>query len=333
MLMFASLKDDKGENLPIDFKGFSTVVESAQKKIEGQNYDRRKSVVEYDEVLRKQREVIYGQRKDILFLDDIEPTILKMMENVCYREIANFGKEDDPSMIDAVRFMKEFVVKYFDQGYITAPCPNCGRLQRVHDGVPSKCINSECDVTFTVTRRRETDAQKSIVNAISIENIEGKTVSEVSDYILEIFKNNLFAKKADAEEENYKEFLKRNLLSIVDKHWMDHIDQMSTLRQSVSLQSYGQINPLREYQEIGFEMFTKMVNSIESQTTALTNLRYIPVTMGERERVAKIVGTSGGSSDDDGKKKPVVNKNKKIGPNEPCPCGSGRKYKHCCGRK
>ena len=120
---------------------------------------------------------------------------------------------------------------------------------------------------------------------------------------------------------------------VVDRHWMDHIDQMSTLRQSVALQSYGQVNPLREYQEIGFEMFNKMISSIESEAVGLINRNYIPSNMGQRERVAKIVGTSGGSSDDDGKKKPVVNKNKKIGPNEPCPCGSGRKYKHCCGRK
>ena len=133
--------------------------------------------------------------------------------------------------------------------------------------------------------------------------------------------------------ENYKEFLKRNLLSVVDRHWMDHIDQMSTLRQSVSLQSYGQVNPLREYQAVGFEMFTKMIESIDAQTVAFVNCRFIPATMGERERVAKIVGTSGGSSDDDGRRKPVVNKTKKVGPNEPCPCGSGRKYKHCCGRK
>ena len=76
-----------------------------------------------------------------------------------------------------------------------------------------------------------------------------------------------------------------------------------------------------------------MIESIDAQTVAFVNCRFIPATMGERERVAKIVGTSGGSSDDDGKRKPVVNKTKKVGPNEPCPCGSGRKYKHCCGRK
>ena len=333
MLLMVSEKDESGENAPIEYKPFSSVVESAQKKIEGQNYDRRKSVVEYDEVLRKQREVIYGQRKDILFLDDIEPTILRMMENVSYNEVAKYAQVDDPSKIDAIRFMKEFVVRFFDQGYINVPCPSCGKIQRVHDGIPTRCINQECRMGFTVSRRRDTDAQKAIKNTISIEEIEGKSLAEVQEFIYNVFKTNLESKKADADPENYKEFLKRNLLSVVDKHWMDHIDQMSTLRQSVSLQSYAQVNPLREYQAIGFEMFNKMIASIESETIGLVNCRFIPVTMGERERVAKIVGTSGGSSDDSGKRKPVINKDKKVGPNEPCPCGSGRKYKHCCGRK
>ena len=333
MLLMISDKDASGEMAPIEYKPFSSVVESAQKKIEGQNYDRRKSVVEYDEVLRKQREVIYGQRKDILFLDDIEPTILKMMENVAYREVAKYASYDDPTKIDAIRFMKEFVVRYFDQGFINIPCPKCQKMQRVQDGLPTKCINPECGFAFTVTRRRDTEAQKAIKTTISINEIEGKSLAEVQEFIYNIFVTNLESKKADADPENYKEFLKRNLLSVVDRHWMDHIDQMSTLRQSVSLQSYGQVNPLREYQAVGFEMFTKMIESIDAQTVAFVNCRFIPATMGERERVAKIVGTSGGSSDDDGRRKPVVNKTKKVGPNEPCPCGSGRKYKHCCGRK
>ena len=327
------MKGEDGQKLPISYKGFSTVVETAQKKIEGQNYDRRKSVVEYDEVLRKQREVIYGQRNDILFSDDIEPTILKMMDNVVNNVIPQFALESDPTHIDSIRFMKEFVMRFFDQGYIMIACPNCGKVQRVHDGVPTKCTNHECGVIITASRKKETDAQKAIKDTVAFEEIDGKTISEVQDFILNIFKTNLASKKADALEENYKEFLKRNLLMVVDRHWMDHIDQMSTLRQSVALQSYGQVNPLREYQEIGFEMFNKMISSIESEAVGLINRNYIPSNMGQRERVAKIVGTSGGSSDDDGKKKPVVNKNKKIRPNEPCPCGSGRKYKHCCGRK
>ena len=338
MLMFASMKDENGKNLPIDFKGFSTVVESAQKKIEGQNYDSRKSVVEYDEVLRKQREIIYQQINDILFLDDIEPSILKMIDNVCNREIPNYALADDPTKIDAIRFMKEFIVKYFDQGSLLVPCPKCGRIQRVMDGVPAKCINPECGAQFTVARRRETEAQKALKTTVSINEIEGKTVQEVIDFISATIKNNLKCKRegSSSEEtgdENYREFLKRNLLSVVDKNWMNHIDQMSTLRQSVALQSYGQVNPLREYQSIGFDMFTNMVNKIESEAVSACNIRDVPIRMVERERAAKIVGTSGGSSEDTGKKKPYVNKNKKIGPNDPCPCGSGKKYKHCCGRR
>ena len=331
VLLLASSKETDGEMAPIEYKPMSAVVESAQKKIEGQNYDRRKSVVEYDEVLRKQREVIYGQRKDILFLDDIEPTILKMIESISYREVANYADVNDPSKIDAVRFMKEFVVSFFNQGYLNIQCDKCQKVLKVREGIPTRCPN--CGKEFTVIIPRETESQKEIKNIISIAEVEGKTVAEVQEFILNIFMTNLKAKKADANPENYKEFLKRVLLKVVDQHWMDHIDQMSTLRQSVSLQSYGQVNPLREYQSTGFEMFSRMIEAIERDTVRIINHSFVPVTLGERERVAKIVGTSGGSSDDDGKKKPVVNKTAKVGPNQPCPCGSGRKYKHCCGRK
>ncbi len=333
LLQFASQgKDENGDSMPISYKGFSNVVESAQKKIEGQNYDRRKSVVEYDEVLRKQREIIYGQRNDILFLDSIEPTILRMMDSVSEREVANFADYNNPSKLDAVRFMKEFVVKYFDQGFLLVQCPKCGKVQRVHDGVPTICTNPSCREGFTAHKVKETDNQKAIIDTLTIAEFENKTVEEAKERIKEIFHSNLNAKKNDADPENYNEFLKRILLSVVDKHWMDHIDQMSTLRQSVSLQSYGQQNPLRQYQEIGYEMFNRMIVSIENSTIALINQRVIPSSMGVREKIAKNLVASGGSMDDT-KKKPVINKDKKVGPNDPCPCGSGRKYKHCHGKK
>ncbi len=332
LLMLASGgKDESGETKPIEYKGFSSVVESAQKKIEGQNYDRRKSVVEYDEVLRKQREVIYGQRNDILFLDDIEPTILKMIDNVASREVSKFVDVSNPNEIDKIRFMKEFVVKYFDQDYIMVSCPKCGKVQRVHEGVPTTCTNLACRESFTARRIKETENQKAIINALSIDDIEGKNLNETIEFITNIFHKNLEHKKADADPENYKEFLKRILLSVVDKHWMEHIDQMSTLRQSVSLQSYGQQNPLRQYQEIGFEMFSRMIESIENETVAVLNQRSIPISMGAREKIAKNLVASGGSMEDT-KKKPIVKKEKKIGPNDPCPCGSGLKYKKCHGK-
>ncbi len=332
MLMMATSLQNDGEMAPISYKGFSTVVESAQKKIEGQNYDRRKSVVEYDEVLRKQREVIYSQRNDILFNDSIEPTILRMINSVSERQIPQFSSEDNPELIDSVRFMKEFVVNFFDQGYLQAKCPKCGKIMRVHEGIPTRCNNPECLTQFTVVRNISDDVRKSSVANINMSDIENKSVVDVIEYVKEIFNKNLNIKKSDAANDVYQEFLKRNLLRIVDKHWMEHLDQMSTLRQSVRLQSYGQINPLRQYQSVGFDMFEEMICSIENETVAAINCSYIPSQMGEREKIAKNLIASGGSADEP-KKKTVVNTNKKIGPNDPCPCGSGKKYKFCCGKK
>ena len=247
--------DADGYETPLESKMFSRFVESAQKKVEGANYDSRKNVVEYDEVLRKQREVIYGQRKDILFLDDMEPTIRKMIKNVVKRNIGGYiVHEKKNSEVDAVRFMNEFASKFFEE----------------------------------------------------LEN-----------------------KKTQVPNEVFQEFLKVVLLRVVDSHWMDHIDQMSNLRQSIGLQSYAQINPLREYQQIAFETFNDMIATINDEVVLNVN-RVILRENLQREEQAKVTGTNAGA-DETAKRKPVVNKDKKVGRNDPCPCGSGKKYKYCCG--
>ena len=119
------------------------------------------------------------------------------------------------------------------------------------------------------------------------------------------------------------------LLRTVDKFWMDHIDQMSSLRQSIGLQSYAQINPLREYQSIGYDMFTEMIANIENEVTIYASRAVLRDNL-QREEVAKPTGTHSGN-DEPLKRKPVVNKTEKVGRNDPCPCGSGKKYKKCCG--
>ena len=190
--------DADGYETPLESKMFSRFVESAQKKVEGANYDSRKNVVEYDEVLRKQREVIYGQRKDILFLDDMEPTIRKMIKNVVKRNIGGYiVHEKKNSEVDAVRFMNEFASKFFNRGKIT------------------------------------------------IDEVEGLNEEQLSELIENKFIEELENKKTQVPNEVFQEFLKVVLLRVVDSHWMDHIDQMSNLRQSIGLQSYAQINPLR----------------------------------------------------------------------------------------
>ena len=273
--------DEDGNETPLESKMFSRFVESAQKKVEGNNYDRRKNVVEYDEVLRKQREVIYGQRKDILFLDNMESTIHKMMNFVVSTYIPQYIIYDKKEgTVDAVRFMKEFAVKFFNR------------------------------------------------NDLSIEEIEGLNESELKEFIENKFIANLNEKKEMVPNEIFQEFLKVVLLRVVDKYWMDHIDKMSDLRQSIGLQSYAQINPLREYQQIGYDTFNEMIANINEEVTLTVNRAVLRENL-QREEQAKITGTNAGS-DETAKRKPVVNKGK-VGRNDPCPCGSGKKYKHCCG--
>ena len=279
-LMMLSGKNN--EEVPLESKMFSRFVESAQKKVEGFNFDRRKSVVEYDEVLRKQREIIYGQRKDILFLDDMEPQIERMMDSVIERYIDQYVvSEKKHARIDVDKFFEEFVNKFFN------------------------------------------------LNTFEESDFENETPESVKEMIKEQFLTNLNEKKEIVPVEVYQEFLKVILLRSVDKYWMDHIDQMSSLRQSIGLQSYAQINPLREYQNIGFEMFETMVSNIEDEVVVFVSRAQLRDNL-QREEVAKPTGTSGGS-EETSKRKPVVNKNQKVGRNDPCPCGSGKKYKHCCG--
>lgn len=274
--------DADGYETPLESKMFSRFVESAQKKVEGANYDSRKNVVEYDEVLRKQREVIYGQRKDILFLDDMEPTIRKMIKNVVKRNIGGYiVHEKKNSEVDAVRFMNEFASKFFNRGKIT------------------------------------------------IDEVEGLNEEQLSELIENKFIEELENKKTQVPNEVFQEFLKVVLLRVVDSHWMDHIDQMSNLRQSIGLQSYAQINPLREYQQIAFETFNDMIATINDEIVLNVN-RVILRENLQREEQAKVTGTNAGA-DETAKRKPVVNKDKKVGRNDPCPCGSGKKYKYCCG--
>ena len=279
-LMMLSGKNQ--EEVPLESKMFSRFVESAQKKVEGFNFDRRKSVVEYDEVLRKQREIIYGQRKDILFLDNMEPQIESMMDSIIDRYIDQYVvSEKKKARIDVEKFFEEFVNKFFN------------------------------------------------LNTFEESDFEDETPEQVKEMIKEQFLANLQEKKDIVPQEVYQEFLKVILLRSVDKYWMDHIDQMSSLRQSIGLQSYAQINPLREYQNIGFEMFETMVANIEEEVVIFVSRAQLRDNL-QREEVAKPTGTSGGS-EETSKRKPVVNKNTKVGRNDPCPCGSGKKYKHCCG--
>ncbi len=274
------VKQQDGSEEALESKTFSKFVEQAQRKIEGQNFDSRKTLLEYDEVLRKQRELIYKQRRDILFLSDLSDTIKKMFKNSMDRLVEEYL--DRSRNVDYAK-LYEGALKYFP------------------------------------------------ADAISIEEINSKQADELKEYFYAQCLILLEDKKARFPEPVYFEFLKVVLLRVVDTYWTEHIDAMSELRQAVRLQSYAQINPLREYKEVGFEKFETMIMNIENDTTRYINRAQIQSNL-EREAVVKDARAVSGK-DENVKKKPVVkNAEQKVGRNDPCPCGSGKKYKNCCGR-
>ncbi|MCK9537108.1 MAG: preprotein translocase subunit SecA [Bacilli bacterium] len=270
-----------GEETPLESRMFSRFVENAQKRIEGNNFDTRKTVLEYDEVLRKQREIIYSQRSEILFLEDITDIILKMMTNTGYRIISTCLDNDKHSLINIQALIKEIDGIYFRPGYVTEADFNDLDLESGVEVFADKC------------------------------------------------KVLLDEKKESFPDEIYREFLKVILLRIIDTYWMEHIDAMSELRQAVRLQAYAQINPLREYQEVGFEKFETMIVSIENDATKFVNRAQIRDNL-VRETVVKPTATFSGKEEDTRRKAQA--KSSKVGRNQPCPCGSGKKYKNCCGQ-
>ncbi len=272
MLEMITTQKGSDSETPLDYKMFSKMVLRAQKQIEGNNFDRRKTVLQYDEVMRRQREIIYKQRTDILFLDNIEDNANGMIEEALTRIYSTHANDID--------VLYKNISIYFHK-----------------DAIDRKILETEEDKL---------------------------------GYILDEFRKEVAAKKEIVGEKVYNDFLKAVTLKIVDTYWVRQIDAMSELRQAVSLQGYGQNNPFIEYQEIGFKMFREMIQNIQNNV-ALNVLRAKVRDNTQRVQVAKPTKTYSGKEDQSVKRKPrtVV---KKVGRNDPCPCGSGKKYKYCHGR-
>ncbi len=271
MITYIVAQGKDGTESPLDFKMFSKMVQRAQRQIEGNNFDRRKTILQYDEVLRKQREIIYSQRTDVLFLDTIEELIHSMIVDALTRVVNSHNSVDD---------LYQALNNYF------------------------------------------------VINSIDKEVL--KTENDKLAYVLDTYQKDVLNKKTLAGEKPFNDFLKAITLRVVDTYWVQHIDSMSELRQAVTLQSYGQINPFREFQEIGFNMFEAMVQNIQNDVTRYVLKAQVRQNT-ERVQVAKPVSTYSGKEDTEVKRKPRT-VTEKVGRNDPCPCGSGKKYKHCHGR-
>src|SRR5690625_2208807 len=274
------------DDQPIESKMVSRAVESAQKRVEGNNFDARKTILSYDDVLREQREIIYKQRIEVIDSDDnVREIIEQMIESTIERVIATHTQDDDEDNWDY-----QAIVEYAH-----------GNLLETED--------------------------------ISVEDINRRDPSEIKEFIMELVQKRYDEKEEELTPEQMREFEKVILLRTVDTKWMDHIDQMDQLRQGIHLRAYGQNDPLREYQLEGFNMFEAMIESIEEETTRYIMKAQIRDNL-QREAVVKntqAVSGGGGEAESQKVRKPYVKK-ENIGRNEPCPCGSGKKYKHCHGR-
>ncbi|MDQ0352888.1 preprotein translocase subunit SecA [Alkalibacillus filiformis] len=272
------LEDDQ----PIESKMVSRAVESAQKRVEGNNFDARKQILSYDDVLREQRDIIYEQRNEVIESDNLRDIIMGMIESTVKRNVELYTQDEEEENWELDNL-----------------------AQFLHANVLEQ-------------------------DEISGEDFKGKEPDEMVEQIMEIVKKKYDQREQELTEEQIREFEKVILLRTVDSKWMDHIDQMDQLRQGIHLRAYGQTNPLQEYQMEGFSMFEEMIASIEQEVAKYAMKAQIRENL---QRVQVATGTqavAGGRPKEEKKRQPIVRK-KEVGRNEPCPCGSGKKYKQCHG--
>ncbi len=270
------------ENQEIEHKMLSNAIETAQKKIENNNYGIRKNLLEYDQVMNEQREIIYAERRRVLDGESMRDVIYKMITDIVENTVDMVVGDDADS--------EEWDLKELNSLLLPV--------------IPMNKI----------TRERVANLKKNSLK---------QSLKEEAVKLYE-------AKEAEfPENEAIRELERVILLKVIDRKWMDHIDDMDQLRQGISLQAYGQKDPLVEYKMSGYDMFDGMTANIQEDTVKL--LLHVKVEQKvEREQVAKVTGTN---KDDSLAKAPVKRAESKVYPNDPCPCGSGKKYKQCCGRK
>lgn len=281
MGIFNALGVNEGEQ--IEHRMLSNAIESAQKKLEINNFGIRKNLLEYDEVMNEQREIIYSERRKVLDGESMRDTVYNMITEYVENITDRFAAPDaDP---------EEWDIKGLDVNLH-------GVIPQLELPVEAECQNMKQKELKHLLKERAVKAYE--------------------------------AKEAEFQEpEQIREIERVVLLKVIDARWMDHIDDMDQLRQGIGLQAYGQRDPLVEYKMMGYNMFGEMTDMI-AETTIRTLFNIRVEQKVEREEVAKVTGTN---RDDTSAKVPKRREEKKIYPNDPCPCGSGKKYKQCHGRK
>ena len=276
------------EDTPIDAKILSGAIENAQKTVEGRNFQSRKNVLEYDDVMNVQRKIIYEQRRQVLDGEDLQKNIQSMMRFYVDTYVASaFGEQ--PKLADKQHFfemMTHFEPIFFPTG------------------------------TWL----------------LSDEELAALTREQAEEKILSLMQRAYAKREEQFTSPVMREIERVVTLRVVDEFWMDHIDAMDDLRQGIRLRAYAQTDPVIEYKREGFDMFEAMNDAIKEEIVRRVFL--VRITTNEeikRQRVAKVTG-EGAGGDKTVKRQPVVKKIK-VGPNDPCPCGSGKKYKKCCRDK
>jgi preprotein translocase subunit SecA len=270
------------DETPIDNKMLTKGIESAQKKVEARNFDIRKSVLQYDNVMNRQREIIYEQRQQVIDGKNMHEQIQKMTEDMVTSYVQNYTNTGD--------YFEDWdidgLTTYFEKAFI-----------------PQGAMHFNKDMS------RE----------------------DITQMILGLCETNYNEKLAmlgDAEMQNLERMV---LLRCVDSAWMEHIDNMDQLKQGIGLRAYGQNDPVKEYTNEGFAMFEDMIQRIQEETVKyIYNVKIKVAPQARRDTSVDMSTAKTNEAEIQGQKQTTVHK-KKVGRNDPCPCGSGKKYKHCCG--
>ncbi len=266
---------------PLEHKMLSNMIENAQKHVESRNFQSRKHVLQYDDVMNQQREVIYGQRQDVLNGRDVKDNIMKMLSGLMDEAVDRYISDDEDMGQQDISGLKTFVESVLGEGAL--------------------------------------DEQQNTLSLMSKE--------ELKEALYDIACDCYAVREQEMTPEKMRECERVSLLKTVDNKWMDHLDDMHELRNGISLRAYAQRDPIVEYKFEGYNMFEEMISSIREETLRLL-FRLRPTAPPERKMVAQPM--QAGFDGEKAEKKPVK-KEEKVGRNDPCPCGSGKKYKKCCG--
>ncbi len=267
---------DDGE--PIEHRLVSNAIEKAQKRVEGHNFDIRKQLIEYDDVMNKQREVIYAQRRQILGGKSLEEDLMDMAGELLDEIVAEYTANKMPEEWDLKAFGDAFYKQF---GF-----------------------------------------------RVSLENLDG----DLSKVLYDLVKARFAAKSEEVGPEVFQQLQQMIMLQIVDNHWKEHLLSMDHMRDGIGLRGYAQVDPLREYQREGYDMFMDLIHRINADSVGtLFHLQVQPHHEPPPEARPKAIPMAF-SHGDDSVAQPKQRQNKKVGRNDPCPCGSGKKYKKCCGK-